>query len=322
MPDQARAIGGSNYRRERRLIPPFGDGSNPNRLANLLDRTLSRCMFAPFADLQLMEDDCILDVSDNNRLIEPRFKLAIEDADELTHMLGCNLSDLALSLSARSRHLRRYEQLHEWPMSVLPDSVWSPTADQLKPLQTGRGMDFVLAIRVFSSNDRLARQGMSVGKALARKEFSIKEPTDSSTFPFEWVEFGGSTGYPEELLWTIKWHDADADAYDRPVNEALTVLANSKAEEKLSAMDAASGASGLAWRMLAAEITVQIWTDVLANTEEEPDEQDNETLVGQTFMRLASVNGKSYAEIKGLAKQEDSLSELRGLVYQLLKVVQ
>ncbi len=313
------------HRTERRFIPPFGDGSNPHSLSNLLERVLERCRFAPFPERKLTADTHILEAMDIDRHIEPRFEIVIDDGDmeSLTAALGCNRDDLTLGLTARSRHLRRYEMLTEWRLDSLPSRPWSPAAEKMEVLQTGRDIDFVLAVRVSAQRRALRRNGLERGKVLTRREFAIKEPVDTVVFPFEWVEFGGSTQYPDELLWAIRWHDdvEDPESYSRPVSEVLTVLVNKKAEERLIAMNAASGAGDMAWRMLASEITVQIWADALKHTTEVPDDDEAETLLGQIFSRLSSVSGKSYAEVKGLAQQNDSLSDLRGLVARLYRVV-
>ena len=38
----------NHQRKERRAIPPFGDGTDPNTISNILDNILSQCRFAPF----------------------------------------------------------------------------------------------------------------------------------------------------------------------------------------------------------------------------------------------------------------------------------
>ena len=96
---------------------------------------------------------------------------------------------------------------------------------------------------------------------------------------------------------------------------------NKKAEARLNAMNEVVGARDLGWKILAAEITVQICADVLSNTDEEPDEADTDTLVGQVFARLKKVSGKPYAEIMELTRHDDSLSELRNIVARLCRVV-
>ncbi len=215
-------------RRERRSIPPFGDGTSPNSLSLLLERVLSPCRFAPFPDRRLSNEPYTLEAEESNRPVEPRFVISTEDVDSLTNALGCNPDDLVLGLTVRSRHLRRYERIAEWVLSSLPEEAWSPSAQQMKPLQTGRDIDFILSLRVSSKRRELSRLGLDIGKVIVRKEFSIREPSDTITFPFEWVDFGGNTGYPDELLWTIKWHDVadDEDRFNRPINEVLTVWGN------------------------------------------------------------------------------------------------
>ena len=74
--------------------------------------------------------------------------------------------------------------------------------------------------------------------------------------------------------------------------------------------------------MLTADITTQIWADVLSKTDYEPDEDDTETLVGQVFARLSRVGDMPYTEIRRLVERDDSLTELRNLVAKILKVVE
>lgn len=310
-------------RRERRLIPPFGDGSNPNRLSNQLDHALASCRFAPFAHVDLMnESTYYLEPGDVERSIEPRIEVVVEGVEELSRALACREDELTVGLSVRSQYVKRYEPLHQWEMSDLP-VVWSPEPDRLNRFQTERGLDLVLSLRVASNRRALRHQGLRLGKVLCRREFSIRESTETSSFPFEWREFGGDTGYPDELLWTIKWHDTneDEDRYSRPVAEVLTVWGNKKAEEQLTLMDRTPGSEGLAWRMMAAEITTQIWADVIAGTEIEPTEGDRDTLAGQVFHNIAMLSGRTYESAKELIQQDDSLTELRSMVSEALKLV-
>ena len=157
---------------------------------------------------------------------------------------------------------------------------------------------------------------------LCRREFSIKEGVQRYSFPLQWVKFGGDTGFPEESLWAIRWLDpSDEYRFDLPVDQVLIVYGNEKAEARLKAMGEVTGANDLAWRMLAAEITTQIWSDVLRKTEYEPAETDTETLIGQIFAWLSRVGQMPYADIRELAEQDDSLTELRGLVAKVFNVV-
>ncbi len=315
----------SMRRRERRFIPPFGDGSQPNRISNLLENMLKDCRFAPFSDVGLSPDDkhTLERRNLSSRPIEPRFELALPEIDSLTASLQVWPEELALGLSVRSRHLRRYDVLGQWDADSLPSEAWAPDAGKLSNFQSDRGLDFVLALRVIGDNERLRQQGMERGKVLCRREFSVVESVDSSTFPFEWGEFGGDSVYPAELLWAIKWHDPeeDTDRYNRPVNEVLTVYVNSKAQDALTKMDNVRGTNDLAWKMLAAEITTRIWADVLSNIEELPDEDDTATLIGQVFARLSRAGDIDYSKVKDLVEQDDSLLELRSLIHEILKVV-
>ncbi len=184
-------------------------------------------------------------------------------------------------------------------------------------------MDFILAIRVVASRKRLIAQGLGPGKVLCRRVFSVKELVDTSTFPFQWIEFGGESGYPEEALWVIERTSPDEDApFDLPVSDVLMVFVNHKAQDSLLAMDTIKGSNGLAWKMLAAEITTQIWADVLSKIQNEPDESDTETLGGQVFANLSRASGLPYAEIRDLVQDDDYLTKLRNHVARILKVVE
>ncbi len=311
-------------RRERRLIPPFGDGSSPHGIFRLLGSALAKCRFAPFPNRGWVDGETYtLNPLEVNTPLEPRLDIVVDGIEDLTDRLGVSGGDLSVGVSVRSRHLKRYDALEQWRIDALPAEPWSPSPNKLGHLQSGRGIDFIVAIRVSRNSTRLARLGLELGKVLCRREFSIRESVDTSTFPFEWVEFGGDSEYPRELLWAIRWNDSadDEDRFSRPVHEVLTVLVNKRAERSLTDMGAVRSAGDLAWKMLAAEITTQIWSDVLANIEEEPNEDDTETLAGQVFAHLSRASGKPYAEIEGLADQDDSLAELRALIAKILRVV-
>ena len=305
------------------MIPPFGDGTDPNALSNLLDSLLDNCRFTPFAGRKLDHSDTyFLSSEETQKVIKPQFEIVVDGMDELNNRLPLSPDDLTLGLSVRSPHLRKYVILERWDIDSIPGGPWSPDSAKLEGLQTGRGMDFIFVIQVAKTRRQLAAQGLSRGKVLCRKVFSIKESIESFTFPFEWVDFGGATGYPEEALWVIEWsYPDDGGRFERPVNEVLTVFGNKKAESSLATMGDFLGAHDLAWRMLAADITTQIWADVLANTDLEPEANDTDTLAGQVFARLSGVSGRPYAEIKGLAKQDDSRNDLRNLVARIFRVV-
>ena len=311
-------------RRERRAIPPFGDGTSPNAISNILDRILARCRFVPFGNMKFRDQSTyFLSYDDAHRSVEPQFQFVVDHVNELTSRLGVHEDDMELGLSARSPRLRRYAVLERWSIDSVPPDPWSPDPAKLEGLQSGRGMDFVLGMRVATGRKDLEKKGLGRGKVLCRKVFSVKESIDTLTFPFRWADFGGSTGYPDEALWAIEWNYAENDAqFERPVAEVLTVVVNKKAERPLSSMGEVHGSSDLAWRMLAADITTQIWTDVLSKTDYEPDEDDTETLVGQVFARLSQVGNIPYTEIRNLVERNDSLIELRSLVAKTLKVVE
>ena len=184
-------------------------------------------------------------------------------------------------------------------------------------------MDFILAIRVVANRERLKTQGLDYNKVLSRRVFSVRELVDTATFPFQWVEFGGETDYPEEALWVIERKSLDEETpFNLPVRDVLTVLVNHKAQNSLLTMDNITGSNGLAWRMLAAEITTQIWADVLTNIEYEPDESDTETLGGQVFANLSRASELPYADVKGLVEEDEYLTKLRNCIARILKVVE
>ena len=311
-------------RKERRAIPPFGDGSHPNRVSNVLDSVLAPCRFAPFPESRFVTDEPYYLNSEEVYLeVEPRFQIALDRVDELVSALGAREDDIRLSLSARSRHLMRYEVLKEWDLSNIPAKAWSPHPESLRSLQSHRDMSFILAMRVVADRPALRRNGLDPGKVLCRKEFNVKEPVISSNFPFEWVKFGEETGYPDEMLWVVKWKvdAADESPYDRPVDEVLTVWGNSKAEAALLKMGGAAGSRNLAWKMLAAEITTEIWWEVITKIEQPPPDSDDSTVAGQAFSRLSMASGRHYEEIHGLRNEEDGRIELRKLISIILKVV-
>ena len=310
-------------RKERRSVPPFGDGKHPNRVSNLLDRVLAPCQFAPFPRSGFLKDEpYFLSVEDEYLDASPRFHFELDQVDELLAALGAQPKDLKLSLSVRSRHLMRYEVLGDWHLSSIPTN-WSPNSNQLQPLQSHRDMTFILAMRVNSEKPELKDNGLDFGKVLCRKEFHIRERTIATNFPFEWVEFGGETGFPEEMLWVVRWKvdEEDENPYDHPVNEILTVWVNSKANAPLLKMDAVSGSRNLAWKMLAADITTEIWWQVIANIQETPSEDERDTLAGQVFGRLAQAGGRSYEEIHDFRRDQDGRVEIRKLISSILKVV-
>ena len=311
-------------RKERRSIPPFGDGTHPNRVSNLLDNALAQCRFAPFPESGFVSGEpYYLDSEELDLDIEPRFQIGLDRVGELVSALGARKDDLRLSLSARSRHLMRYEILKEWDLSTIPAKAWSPDADSLRPLQSHRDMSFILALRIVADRPSLRKNGLDPGTVLCRKEFNVRESVISSNFPFEWREFGEETEFPEEMLWVVNWEmdPADESRYDRPVDEVLTVWVNSKANAALQKMAGAAGARNLAWKMLASEITTEIWWKVISNIEEPPPNADDSTLAGQIFSRLSVASGKDYEEIYGFRDDGEGRVELQKLISIILKVV-
>ena len=176
-------------RKERRAIPPFGDGSHPNRVSNLLDSALAQCRFAPFPKSRFVSGESYYLNSEEVDLdIEPRFQISLVRINEILSALGAREDDIRLSLSVRSRHLMRYEVLKEWDLTKIPAKAWSPDPECLRPLQSHRDMSFIFAMRVVSDRLALRRSSLDPGKVLCRKEFNVKDPVMSSNFPFEWVE--------------------------------------------------------------------------------------------------------------------------------------
>lgn len=310
------------HRRERRHIPPFGDGSAPHSLSGFLDALLA-CQFSPFPNVKPTDEGrYTLRADELNRPIEPRFNIEMRGADRLPERLGAQVGDFDLGISVRNRHIRMYRVLGRWPLASAPEK-WSPDAVNLEDLQTERGMDFVISVIVSADRPELAALGMSPGKVVSRKEFSIGEP-DSPSFPFGWMEFDGSDDYPKEALWQIEWRetaDNPESPFALPVGMALTVYMNTAAEAQLNAISEARGAEGFAWRILAADIATQIWAVVLKETQIEPDENDTDTLAGQTFARLSRVSGMSYSDLLGLVDSDGKLTALRSLTARCFEVV-
>lgn len=304
---------------ERRLLPPFGDGLNPNHLSNRLDGLLEGCRFCPFSREPTTEPSYYLEPAETERLVEPLFVFTVDGIDEVLTSLALKASQVELAVSARNRRLKRYKPLGRWSLTKHPEQ-WSPEPEDLDEIQTGGGMEFILAIRIVA--DDLAKRSLGPGKVLCRREFAIRQRIDAVAFPFSWREFGGDTGYPRELLWAIKWEE-DAtgdDRYWRPISEALTVYMNKAAEEGLNVLNAVPGQRDLVWKMLAAEIVVQIWSEVLRGTSDDPGPTDTETLAGQVFDRLARASGRSYGDLRDLV-EEDGLLELRSHVATIFGVV-
>ena len=252
--------------RERRVLSPYGDGTQPHRVANLLNNTLTQCEFKPFPNIKFLnEDNYYLLASDSNMDIEPSFKLTLNQLDEMTKSVGANKGDLSLIVSARSSHLKRYQPIGQWKLNEAPTDPWSPSPEKLRGVQAHRSMSFIIAIRVSNSTPELQANGLDLGKVLCRREFHAREPNEAgASFPFEWFEFGPPTDYPNELLWAIEWYGADGDdnPYKRSVKDALMVRGNTKVEKRLVDMDRVPSARGLVWKTIASEIIVDIWEKV------------------------------------------------------------
>lgn len=307
-------------RTERRMLPPFGNGVKPNALSKLLKNMLEECRFSPFPHRSEKESPYYLEDADADRQYEPQFVFKLNGIDEVAKHLSLSADQLALGVSVRSRQLKMYKAVASWPVADAPPR-WSPEASDMESVQTRGPLEFVLAVRVVADAPMLEAHGLGRGKVLCRQDFAIRKRVHATAFPFSWREFGGDTGYPAELLWAIKWHnETDEDRFSHPISEVLTVYMNKAAEERLSRMNAATAKDDLAWKMLAAEIIVQIWSDVLRGVSVDPDPSDNETLVGQVYGKLANASGKPYANIRDLGTEE-GLTELRSHIAKIVGVV-
>lgn len=312
--------------RERRILSPFGDGTQPRRVTNLLNNALASCEMMPFPGGKFSnEETYYLLASDSGRDVEPSFRLALDNLNEMTDSIGAGKTDLSLIVSARNSNLKRYKPIGQWNLDEVPTNPWSPKAANLRSLQSHTAMSFVIAIRVSNNTPELKANGLDVGKVLCRKEFHVRESRDSgASFPFEWVEFGVPTNYPAELLWAIDWlsGDDDGNPYKRPVKEVLIVRGNAKVEKTLLDMDRVPGARGLVWKSIAAEIITDIWTTVITDCQDDPpNESDSETLAGQVFQRISIEEELPYEEIPKLVADAPDYTELRKVVAKAIKVV-
>jgi len=290
----------------------------------LLSSALEPCRFAPFPESGFINNEpYYLKLEEVDVEINPRFQISVDCIQELVNALGACENDLKLSLSVRNRHLMRYDVLKEWDLSNIPTQAWSPDPASLRPLQSQRDMSFILAMRVVADKPLLRENGLDPGKVLCRKEFNVREPVSSSNFPFEWRKFGEGTDYPEEMLWVVDWKvdSTDDNPYDRPVDEILTVWGNSKAESTLQKLGTVVSSRNLAWKMLAAEITTEIWWEVISTIVEPPPDSDEHTLAGQVFSRLSMGSGMSYDDIHSLRNDVNGRVELRKLISTIIKVV-
>ena len=317
----------SRKHRERRVIPPFGDGSRPHHMENLLNGVLAKCRFMPFkGGVFSAEPAYQMIASEIGMDIEPSFDLNLDRADEFISELGAKKDDLSLVVSARSGALKKYQALGQWTLDEVPPNPWSPKSEKLQSLQAYRTLDFIIAIRVRTNHAGLQKNGLEFGKILCRREFTVREPQDSGiSFPFEWSEFGSGSRYPSEMLWAIHWLEPDEDRNPchQPVKDALVVYGNKKVERALINLSAVSGARNLIWRTLACEIVSNIWETVIAKCIDElPDPDDDATLAGQVFGRIAQEEDISYDEIPDLLSEDRDNIRIRELVSRILKVVE
>ena len=308
------------HRRERRTIPPFGDGTNPARVSLAIGSALESCLFAPFPDASLTSDRTyFLREHEYDVDLEPRFTFSTKNVERLAKSVGAESKDLRLSVSARARHLKRYLPLREWELDAVPGR-WSLKPEELRKLQSRSDISFIVAIRVVSDSPKLKEYGLETGRVLSRREFSVRKQNDSP-FPVEWIDFE-DTGYPTEMLWVINWKDREDLTFALPVEEVLTVWMNKRANEPLQKIAEVRESVNLGWKMLAAEITTELWWEVLTKIEDVPDENDADTLAGQVFSQLAGASGLSYLEVKEILSNDDNgRTELRRHVSEVLKVV-
>lgn len=304
------------------MLPPFGDGASPNSLSSLLDNVLEGCGFAPFAGPLTTDPSYYLEPAEADNSLNPKFSFTVSRIDEVASRLPVSEDQMEIVVSARSRRLKRYFPLGRWSLPDAP-ARWSPESQDLAALPPGGDTDFIVAIRIVADGPALSADGLGPGKVLCRREFAVRRRVDAVAFPFSWREFGADTEYPPELLWAIRWKDADTDAdrFARPIDDVLTVYMNKAAEPRLVAMNAAAGKGDLAWRMLASEIMTLIWSEVLKGTWSTPDPTDQETLAGQVYARLAKASGKAYDDLPAMA-EEHGLLELRSHIAKILGVVQ
>ena len=313
--------------REHRMLSPFGDGTHPYRVANLLNNTLASCEFMPFADGKFSSETThYLLASDSDRDVEPSFKFVLDNLDEMAKSINADKTDLSLIVSARNNYLKRYKPIGEWNLDEVPSGHWSPKPAKLESLQSHRTMSFIIAVRVSNSTPKLQDNGLDYGKVLCRREFHVREPSDfGASFPFEWGKFGPPTDYPAELLWAIEWLDSEGDdnPYKRPVKEALLVRGNTRVEEILSDMNRVRGARGLAWKAIASEIITDIWATVINNCQDDPPEEgsDDDTLAGQVFRRISTEANMPYEDIPTLLEGAPDYTAIRKIVAKAIKVV-
>ncbi len=174
-----------HHRRERRTISHSGDDANPNPVSQPLGSALQSCRFAPYPDVPLSGDRIFfLKAREHERDLRPRLALSIENGDDLALSVGATTSDLWLSVSARSRHLKRHLPIKEWRLDSVPD-VWHPAPQELRSLQSLSELCFIVTIRVDAARPELKRRGLDRAQVLSRREFLVKKPTKSSSFPLE-----------------------------------------------------------------------------------------------------------------------------------------
>ena len=319
------------------MIPPFGDGSQPHRTALLLNSVLSRCRFMPFSGGRFLESDTYYLLAEEAELdIDPVFEFRLSEIDALAESLRASRSDLSLVVSMRNGLLRRYRPLGRWRLNEDVPEAWSPDQDSMRGLQSKTTVGFILGVQVSSDTAELNSSGLSFGKVLCRKEFTVRAPQDDGTdFPFQWTDFP-SIGYPPELLWAIQWlNGAEGEGdntlssgenpYKRPVRDVLVVHGNAAAERTLTQMPGGGGGLyNLVWRSIAAEITTDIWEAVIRGCSKDlPDRDDIDTLAGQVFNRVSDLLGLDYAEIHDhlFGDADIDKTELRKAVSRIIRVV-
>lgn len=313
----------STERTRKFLLSPFGNGSDPHGMFEQLQGMLNACRFKPFASESFVETDSyVLEEENVDKPLSPVFEIKV-DPNSALRGVSVETSDLELVLSVVSNHLKRYEMLARWEFDECPSEPWECPPERLEHLQSNRGMEFKLAVRVTGQGAQLSKDGFKKGKIISRKTFLVEETVPSFSFPLRWVdteEWVGGLGRSPDAIWYIRWNETE-DFGQKEVGEVLQVYVHKRAEKPLNAMDRGD-ASGVPWSILATEITTQIFAAVIADTPENelPSEEHTKSLVEQTFYYLADETQKSYSDIKEQMGCEDKNNQaLRDVVAGLYR---
>ncbi len=308
------------HRRERRAIPPFGNSTTASQIFRSVTVAFDTCLFAPFPNAPYTADRTyFININESDEAVIPRFAFTVDDVVSVTRGVGVNPSGFSLSVSVRSGNLKRYVPLTQWRLNAVPET-WCARSEDMNAVQGNSNLDFVLAIRVATDCPELKKIGLDKNTVLARREFTVKRHRTGS-FPIEWVDFE-QFDYPRELLWIIQWKDPEDRSFSLPVHEVLTVWVNQRADIPLQKIAKLREGNNLGWKMLAAEITTEIWCSVLKDIEELPNDKDTDSLAGHIFANLARVSDLEHPEIKDLADDDyHGRTIIRSYVSKILKVV-